>query len=257
MSGARGRWPFLTAEWRYLAMLTYEIDADVLLPLVRAGTMLDLWQGRALVSVVGFRFLETRVLGLAIPGHRDFEEVNLRFYVRRESDGGETRHGVVFVRELVPRVAVALLARLVYNEPYRAFPMRSTTPGAVNEAPGRLAYEWRIDGAWEGVAATAAGAPSVPAAGSEAAFMTQHGWGYTRQRDVGTVEYEVVHPPWRTWTASPATLTMDVARLYGRPFAAALARPPVSALIADGSRVSVYAARRLVAARIAVGTGAR
>ena len=79
--------PFLTARWRYLAMLNYEVPPEALAPLVPAGTELDSWQGKTFVSVVGFLFLDTRVLGIAIPGHRDFEEVNLRFYVRRKAAG--------------------------------------------------------------------------------------------------------------------------------------------------------------------------
>jgi uncharacterized protein len=247
-SATPGRRPFLTAQWRHLVMLSYDVDPEVLAPLVPAGTTLDLWQGRALVSVVGFRFLDTRVLGAAIPWHRDFDEVNLRFYVRRDLPGGQTRHGVVFVRELVARRAVVLLARLAYNEPYRAVRMRSATPRGLSEAPGRLAYEWRIGGAWEGLAATAVDAPAVPEPGSQEAFITQHHWGYTRQRDGGTVEYEVEHSPWRVWTAGDATLATDVARLYGRAFAPALSRPPSSALVADGSPVIVYAPRRVAAA---------
>src|SRR6187455_2734884 len=113
---------FLTAEWRDLVMLNYEVDPAILLDLVPAGTELDLWQGRTLVSVVDFRFLRTRVLGLAIPWHIDFEEVNLRFYVRREASEG-LRRGVVFVKEIVPRRAIAWLARLLYNENYVALPM--------------------------------------------------------------------------------------------------------------------------------------
>src|SRR5207247_1306914 len=129
---SRARRPFLTAEWRHLVMLSYEVDLDVLAPLVPAGLALDLWHGRALVSVVGFRFLDARVLGAAIPRHRDFDEVNLRFYVRRDMPGGETRHGVVFVS----RLAVALLARLAYNEPYRAVRMRSATPRGASAGVG-------------------------------------------------------------------------------------------------------------------------
>src|SRR2546426_8522212 len=240
----RARRPFLTAEWRPLVRLSYEVDLDVLAPLVPAGLALDLWHGRALVSVVGFRFLDTRVLGAAIAWHRDFDEVNLRFYVRREVPGGATRPGVVFVRELVSRLAVALLARLAYNEPYRAVRMRSATPRGASDAPGRLAYEWRIGGAWEGLAATAVGAPTAPQPGSQEAFVTQHHWGGTRGS--GTAEDEVVHPPWRGWTAGGATLTMGVARLYGPAFAPALARAPGSALVAEGlvgDRVRAAAAR--------------
>jgi uncharacterized protein len=246
MMPARSR-PFLTAEWRYLLMLNYEVEPSVLLPLVPAGTALDLWQGRALVSVVGFRFLKTRVLGLGVPLHRDFDEVNLRFYVRRERAGGEARRGVVFVREFVPRAAIASLARLAYNEPYSAVPMRSTAPDTPTQAPGRLTYEWRADGAWHRLAATAAGEPTAPEPASEAAFVTEHYWGYTRQRDGATVEYEVTHPAWRVWRAADPVLAADVVALYGPAFGHALARPPVSALIADGSAVTVHRPRRLPA----------
>ncbi|HEX7980960.1 MAG TPA: DUF2071 domain-containing protein, partial [Gemmatimonadaceae bacterium] len=108
---------FLTAEWRWLVMLNYEVPPEVLAPYVPRGTSLDLWQGHALVSVVGFRFIETRVIGVPIPFHRHFDEVNLRFYVRRELPGGEARRGVVFIRELVPKPMIAWVARALYNEP--------------------------------------------------------------------------------------------------------------------------------------------
>src|SRR5713101_1040010 len=113
---------FLTAEWRDLAMLNFEVDPTVLRPLVPAGTELDDWRSRTFVSVVGFLFLNTRVLGIPIPFHRDFEEVNLRFYVRRKMSDG-WRRAVVFVKELVPRAAIALTARMVYGENYVALPM--------------------------------------------------------------------------------------------------------------------------------------
>lgn len=244
-ASASRRRSFLTAEWRYLVVLNYAVDPDVLAPLVPAGTVLDPWQGRLLVSLVGFRFLDTRVLGVPIPFHRSFDEVNLRFYVRRQLPGGEVRRGVVFVRELVSRTAVALLARLAYHEPYRVVPMRSAVPPVPGEAPGRLTYEWRTGGAWQRVAATAAGPPAAPDPTSEAAFVTAHHWGYTRQRDGSTVEYEVTHPVWRVWRATAPVLASDGIGLYGRELARALAGPPTSALIAEGSPVIVYPPRRL------------
>lgn len=241
---AAKRRAFLRADWRYLVMLNYDVDPTILRPLVPPGTSLDLWQGRALVSVVGFRFLATRVLGAAIPGHRDFDEVNLRFYVRREMNG-ESRRGVVFIRELVPRTAVAAVARWAYNEPYRVVPMRSTTPAPGAEAPGRLRYEWRTAAGWQHVAASAVGPARVPAPDSESAFVTQHHWGYTRQRDGTTIEYEVAHPPWRVWEASEPELKADVAGLHDAALADALSGAPVSALVAEGSPVVVSAPRRL------------
>jgi hypothetical protein len=236
---------FLRAEWRWLVMLNFEIQPEALVSHVPAGVTLDLWRGRALVSVVGFRFLRTRVLGVPVPLHRDFDEVNLRFYVRREAGPGDIRRGVTFVRELVPRPAIALVARLAYNEPYLAVPMRSTAPTAPTEAPGRVTYAWRTSPAWSRVAATAVGAPAVPPPDSEAAFVAEHFWGYTRQRDGGTVEYEVSHPRWRVGAAEAPELAADVRRLYGPAFEAPLAAPPVSAFVAEGSPVVVYRPRRI------------
>jgi uncharacterized protein len=236
---------FLTAEWRYLVMLSYEVDPAGLAPLVPVGTVLDAWHGRALATLVGFRFLNTRVLGVSVPFHRSFDEVNLRFYVRRPLPNGDVRRAVVFVRELVPRLAVALLARLAYNEPYRAVPMRSTVPAEPGDAPGRLIYEWRTGAEWQRLAATALGAPAVPDPTSADAFVAERHWGYTRQRDGSTLEYEVAHPAWRVWKATAPVLAADVTGLYGRAFADALSGAPMSVLIAEGSAVSVYPPRRV------------
>lgn len=237
---ASKRRAFLTAEWRYLVVLNYEVDPDALAPLVPAGTVLDPWRGRSLASLVGFRFVNTRVLGVPVPFHRSFDEVNLRFYVRRHLRHGDVRRGVVFVCELVPRAAVALLARFAYNEPYRVVPMRSAVPAAPVETPGRLTYEWRTGTEWQRLAATPVGAPAVPDPTSDAAFVTEHHWGYTRQRDGSTVEYEVAHPAWRVWKATAPVLAADAIGLCGRAFAGALSGPPTSALVAEGSPVIVY-----------------
>jgi len=226
-------------------MLNFAVDPAILDPLVPAGTVLDRWHDQTLVSIVGFRFTDTRLLGVAMPFHRHFDEVNLRFYVRRQLQNGEVRRGVVFVRELVPRLAIALVARSVYNEPYRVVSMRSTAPDAPVDAPGRISYEWRTGGRWQRLAATAGGMPVVPERVSEAAFITEHYWGYTRQRDGSTREYEVTHPAWRVWTAEDPVLDADVADLYGARFARTLSAPPASAFIAEGSPVLVYAPRRL------------
>lgn len=237
--------PFLTAEWRYLAILNFRIDPAVLAPLVPAGTELDLWRGNALVSMVGFRFLHTRVLGVSVPLHRDFDEVNLRFYVRTER-GSEVRRGVTFVREVVPRPAIALVARLLYNEPYAALPMHSTTPHAMHKPdPGTVEYAWRGGAGWNRLAVRASGAAELLAEGSEAEFITEHHWGYTRQRDGSTIEYAVHHPRWRVWTVADAEFVCDVKGMYGTAFVDALAAAPCSALLAGGSPVSVFRPERL------------
>ena len=239
--------PFLTASWRYLAMLNYEVPAALVRPLVPVGTQLDGWNGITLVSVVGFRFLDTRILGLPIPGHRDFDEVNLRFYVRRRDEAGGWRRAVVFVRELVPRLGVALVARRLYNEPYSAVPMRHELDmgGAEHGVSGRAAYAWRVAGRWHRLEVRTRGIPKVPEPDSEAAFISEHYWGYTAQRDGGCKEYQVAHPPWRVWDAVGARFDCDVRTVYGPGFAECLSARPRSAFLAEGSEVVVYGGRRL------------
>jgi len=234
---------FLTAEWRSLVMINYAVEPAVVAPHVPRGVELDLWQGEALVSMVGFRFLKTRVLGVPIPFHQNFDEVNLRFYVRRQSSG-EWRRGVVFVREIVPRLAIAAVAQAAYNEPYLSLPMRHRIPSAA-KAGDHLEYGWRFRGRWHGLGATLTGEPRDIQEGSAEEFIFEHYYGYTRQRDGGTVEYQVEHPRWRAWPTSASTLDADVPALYGEPFAASLAGKPRSAFVAEGSPVLVRRGVRL------------
>ena len=237
---------FLTGQWRYLAMLNYRIDPALLEPLVPGGTTLDRWQGMTYVSLVGFLFRDTRVLGVPIPLHRDFEEVNLRFYVSREASG-EMRRGVTFVREIVPRPAIASVARFAYNEPYVALPMRHeiAAPPSGDAAPSTVRYEWRQRTGWSGITVEASGIATRLAPESEAEFITEHYWGYTRQRDGGTVEYHVAHPRWRTWTVDAAEARGDLAELYGAALGDVLRRPPDSAFLAEGSAIAVHLPERL------------
>jgi uncharacterized protein YqjF (DUF2071 family) len=252
---------FLSARWHALAMLNYEIDPAILQPLVPRGTSLDSHDGRTFVSVVGFLFLGTRVLGLSIPLHRNFEEVNLRFYVCREVSG-EVRRAVTFVKEIVPRWAIATTARWTYNEPYLALPMRHSVSGPaaafVKQATGfsaadssdqlsrsTVSYSWKFARRWNSLWVRYQGEPAALAPGSHEQFIAEHYWGYCPQRDGGTVEYRVVHPSWRVWRGTDAQLDCDVAALYGPQFAPFLKGPPATAFIADGSEVTVMRPTRI------------
>jgi len=229
--------PFLTANWRYLAMLNYVVDPRLISPLVPAGTEIDYENGQTSLSIVGLLFLDTRLLGLPIPLHRNFEEVNLRFYVRKKS-ADTWRRGVVFVRELIPRRAIALVARVFYGEPYVALPMRH----AIVDDGARVSaeYSWRRRGQkWESLNMTATSEAQPIPAGSHAEFITEHYWGYTALRN-GCSEYRVEHPRWKIWNASDFELNADVATLYGQQFADTLNEPPRSAFVADGSAITVH-----------------
>ena len=241
MSGA-----FLTAAWRHVAILNYEVDRSLLAALVPRGTKLDEWQGHTYLSVVGFLFLRTKVLGLPIPFHRNFEEVNLRFYVRRETDEG-WRRGVVFVKEMVPRAAIAWVARTLYNEKYVAVPMghHLTFAPDGSQRLEAAAYTWTVAGHRNRLHLSVGAEPGPLVPGSHEEFVAEHYWGYSMQRDGGTCEYQVTHPPWRVAPATRAELDCDVSRVYGDVFGQALSAAPVSAFLAEGSEVAVSHGVRL------------
>jgi len=230
---------FLSAEWRDLVMCNYSVDEALLRKYVPKGTSLDSYGGKIYLSVVGFRFLSTKLAGVVgVPFHRDFDEVNLRFYVRRK-EGGQERRGVVFIAEIVPRLAIAKAARWGYGENYVRLPMgHSIGVDAVE-------YGFRIDGAW--CHAYARGLTEARSAeeGSLEQFITEHYWGYSALNDGGTVEYQVTHVPWQVRVSEDCGFEGDASRLYGPELMEVLRRRPDNAFVADGSAVRVLAGRRI------------
>jgi len=233
---------FLRAEWRTLAMLNFEVERAILAPSIPAGTELDDWSGRAVVSVVGLVFRRTRVLGLPVPFHRSFDEVNLRFYVRRRGEQG-WRHGIVFVEELVPRAAVTWAARTLYGENYSTARVRHETEAS--DARRLVRYLWSRRGGEGRMELVSEGSSDPAAPGSEAEFITDRPWGYTRRGSGWTQEYRVAHPRWNVWIAQRASVEGETLALFGQPFAPFLAGAPRSAFLADGSEVAVHAPHRL------------
>jgi uncharacterized protein YqjF (DUF2071 family) len=235
---------FLSAEWRHLAMLNYEVEPSLLLPFVPAGTELDSWNGKVFVSLVGFRFLKTKLFGfLPIPMHANFEEVNLRFYVCRK-DENEVRRGVVFIRELVPRRAIAFVARTFYHEKYVALPMTHD----IRTLPDnhlRVEYRWCSRKRWNSISLETDGDAALSSPHSAEQFITEHYWGYAAQPGGDCMEYRVSHPTWRVWQARESAFDGDAEDLYGKEIASVLRGKPHSAFLAEGSAISVMRGRRL------------
>jgi len=218
-------------------MLNYEVDPRLLAKYVPAGTVLDSFLGKTYVSLVGFRFCHTKLFGsLAVPLHSDFEEVNLRFYVRRRA-GDENRRGVVFIAEIVPKRMVAATARLLYGENYICLPMRHSVFG--KESTKTVSYEWQLKNQWCRLTARAMGAPELPIEGSLEQFITEHYWGYSSQR-TSALEYHVSHVPWQVWVSTSAEFDGDASSLYGVELGRVLHGHASSAFIADGSPVTVF-----------------
>lgn len=231
---------FLQAEWKNLLMVNYEVDPELLKPYLPAGTELDLWQGKALVSVVGFMFLNTKVLGIKWPWHINFEEVNLRFYVRY-FDGKVWKRGAVFISEIVPKHLIPIIANNLYNEQYQAMPMRHTFTALPNNQSECL-YEWKFKNQWNRLSAVVADEAKVMQADSAEAFIFEHYWGYNKFNNQTTLEYQVEHPSWKIRQVISSVFDANIKDLYGAGFEPYLKVQPFSAFFAEGSKVAIRVA---------------
>lgn len=234
---------FLTAAWRDFAILNYEVRPSVLAPLVPPGCELDDWNGTHFVTLAGFRVLHTRVLGIALPFHDNFIEVDFRFYVRRRA-GSAWRRGVVSIQEIAPRRLIAFAARQLFGENIVTLPMRQVLLSSPGDAARLFTYGWRRRGAWESLTVRSAGPPLDSLEDSEERFIADRHWAFVRHHGV-TYEYQVEHAPWRLYRGDAAVLDADVPRLYGQEFMEALCFPPRLALTSDGSSVIVRQRHRV------------
>jgi len=231
---------FLEAEWRKLLMFNYSIDPSILYPFLPSHTELDFWNDTCHVSLVGFMFLNTRVRGLPIPFHRNFEEVNLRFYVRYK-DGGIWKRGVVFLKEIVPKPALSFVANTIYKENYETMPMTHRWKKENNLL--EVEYCWKKE-KWHSIRALAHDTLTPISNGSEAEFITEHYWGYTRN-SIKTSEYEVAHPKWDTYPVQEYAVNVDFEKIYGKVFGFLTGLAPTSVFLAEGSEISVNSNRIL------------
>jgi len=244
---------FLTAEWRKLIMAQYEVAPEVLAPHLPRGVELDLFhpldgEPRCYVSLVSFLFEKVRPKGVAVPMHTRFEEINLRFYVRRREADGSVKRGVVFIREFVPRRAIAWVARRFYEEPYVAIPTTSEISSSGETLTAK--YGWKMGGRWHTLSAAAYRPARAIAPGSEEEFVTEHYWGYTKRSDGSTSVYQVEHPRWETYRLQSYEIAVDFEKLYGREFGFLKDQWVSSVLMAEGSAVTVLSGSRLTTAEV-------
>lgn len=233
---------FLKAEWRKLVLANYTIEPEILSKYVPLGTELDLWTGKCYVSLVGFMFLNTRLLGVKIPFHVNFEEVNLRFYVKR-LDRDTWKRGVVFIKEIVPKPALTFVANTVYQENYETLPMQHSW--RENGETRSVQYQWKKEDKWQSLKVTAEVNPVEIEPGSETEFITEHYWGYARINDNATNEYEVTHPRWKKYDVTDFEIDVDFGIVYGKEFQFLNGLEPDSVMLAEGSEITVENKRRI------------
>lgn len=225
---------FLSAEWRDLILFNFAVPDEALTPHLPKGVELDRWDGKAHVSLVAFDFLKTKVLGIAWPGHTNFAEINLRFYCKRQGI-----RGVSFIREIVPQPLIAGIARVIYNEPYVAAPIRSET----KRENGRIAKKYTLR--WRGrehvLGVTTKDERTLPKSDGIEHYFKEHEWGFGKARNGETVVYRVDHPHWEVHPAGVNELSFDFGAVYGDAWAFLTGRQPDSVCFAAGSAIKVYA----------------
>jgi uncharacterized protein YqjF (DUF2071 family) len=224
---------FLTAKWNNLINITYAVDPKVLLPYLPEGLSLDIIDGKAFVSFVAFEFNDVCVKGFKIPFHKNFPEINLRFYVNKNG-----KRGVVFIKEFVPKYFVALIANKMYNEPYTAIPMRNTFENKGNEI--LVTHSFSVHNEWFTITVTAENKSSTPSIDTTEHFFKEHDIGFGKDKNSKTLEYFVEHPVWEIYPIKMVESTVCFEKIYGKTWAFLDQSKPINVLLAKGSEVKVF-----------------
>ncbi len=233
---------FLTAEWNNLVMANYIINPEILIPYLPAKTELDFYNGECYVSLIGFMFEQTKILGIKVPFHINFEEVNLRFYVRVK-DGDTWKRGAVFIKEIVPKPAITVVANTLYREKYVTLPMKHYYKQVEEEI--QLGYHWKYKGMWNKLEAVTEKKHAPMVVGSKEEFIAEHYWGYSKYSNDTTFEYAVQHPSWEIHTVKNYTIVCDFEKLYGTQFSFLNFVNPDSVFMAKGSPIAILHKKNL------------
>ena len=233
---------FLTAAWRNLLMANYVIDPLILKKYLPCKTELDTFNDEHYVSLVAFLFQNVKVRGVAFPFHTNFEEVNLRFYVRYKENNSWKR-GVVFMKEIVPRRMITFVANKLYGENYATHKMKHAN--FKNETELFVNYEWKVRNEWNHFSCVAERNPENITENSAEEFITEHYWGYTFINDSCTGVYEVAHPKWRIYKVKSYDIVCNTKQLYGDAFFETLNRKPKSVFLAEGSDIKVLKGEKI------------
>lgn len=227
---------FLSAHWENLIMANYEVSPDLLIPYLPNGVELDYYDSKTFVSLVGFMFKRTSLFNIPIPFLGTFEEINLRFYVKRV-EGNEVKRGVVFINETVPYQPVAWLANKLYKEHYISIPTKNKV--SISDEHKSIRYEWKIKNKWNHLAVNTFKEKRPMAVGGIEEFIFEHYYGYTKINSLQSQEYKVNHPRWQTNELKNYSIDCDFSSMYGDDFAFLTDLLPHSVIIAEGSPVTV------------------
>ena len=226
---------FLRANWENLIMANYEMEPTALEPYLPKGVELDFYNNKTYVSLVGFMFKKTRLFGVPIPFFGSFEEINLRFYVKKIEDG-KIKKGVVFINETVPFKIVALLANKLYKEHYISIPTKNSIEISEHK---HIKYEWNINDKWNSITVKSDTNKYKIEQSTIEEFIFERYFGFTKISASSTQEYKIRHPKWMTHKILDRHIDCDFKSMYGDTFSGLNNQTPDSIILAEGSQVSV------------------
>ncbi len=227
---------FLKANWENIIMVNYEIDPEILLPFLPKGVELDLFNGKAYVSLVGFMFKNTKIFRVPIPYLGNFEEINLRFYVQRK-EGTIIKRGVVFINETIPYRIVAWMANKLYKEHYTVVPTKHFIQ-QINDKQ-QVKFDWLLNKKWNHILVETEVASKEMLHNSLEEFIYEHYYGYTKVNEISTEEYRLQHPSWKVCKMLNYNINCDFAAMYGPEFSILNETKPTAVFLAKGSSVKV------------------
>ncbi len=227
---------FLKANWEDIIMANYEIDPEILIPFLPKGVELDLYEGKCYVSLVGFMFKNTKLFTIPIPYFGNFEEINLRFYVKRTEEN-VVKRGVVFINETIPYPIVAWVANKLYKEHYTVVPTKHEI--VLEESSKKVKFEWLVNKKWNSITLLASTKSEAMSPNSLERFIYEHYYGYTKINENETEEYKLQHPSWKVSEVLDYQIDCDFEAMYGKSFSVLNRTKPEAVFIADGSSVKV------------------
>lgn len=227
---------FLQADWNKLICANYIIDPKILEKYIPFGTILDLHQEKCYVSLVCFKYSNTQLFGIKFPFYKNFEEINLRFYVKREISPGIWRKEAAFTQLFFPKRPLTFIANFIYKENYKTRPIKHTLKK--NEFHDVTTYYIK-NKKWFHISVSYDRKLHPIVKTSSEYFFHGHLWGTAKVNSKSSTSYKIEHPEWKTYSITNWEINVDFGSLFGNDFKFLNAIKPESVMMTEGSKVTV------------------
>lgn len=224
---------FMSCSWTNLLYVNFRIDAKLINALLPKDLEADLFDGFAILSFVGFRFTDARLLGIKIPFHQKFPEINLRTYVKSKKN--PTEKGIYFISEMVPKFMTYFVGKFIFGEPFSRI--------NVQEILNENSFGYKIENKNEGLEMSAILSQNLneQIKNKEEEFIVDRVFAFCGKANKKSKKYEVQHPKWNLMKAENSNYIFSnlshISKLLNNFLQGAT---PSSIFATDGSAVDVF-----------------